>query len=187
MRQTTKRREKHKKKKKLQNHMDNLFGIKKTSTKTSRGKKNPNKLLLQVLKECQELKEEILNLKKGMEEKNLKNNLTIKKEDNNSTLQEINEEVQEITQEPIKKDKDDHSKSKPIQASKASKEQIMEEICLIIEEEKLRVSQLKELIVDERQLCSKASFYRYIEVLKRKKKLSIIKSGNKEIILTIKE
>jgi hypothetical protein len=96
--------------------------------------------------------------------------------DEKRTRKEKKEEKEEITtweQEYVEEEKEEIK----------TKKEVIKEILRVREEEKLKISNLKKEIVDNQQLCSKASFYRYIKELKRKKQLTIIKSQHKELVL----
>jgi predicted RNase H-like nuclease (RuvC/YqgF family) len=51
--------------------------------------------------------------------------------------------------------------------SRNKKKIIKQRIISLIEQERYSIPELKEIVVDEKNYCSKASFYRYIEELKK--------------------
>jgi len=60
---------------------------------------------------------------------------------------------------------------------------IKKRIVEIASKEQLSLSELKEIVVDEQNLCSKATFYRYFDALKQKNVLSVVIVDEVEIIL----
>ena len=60
---------------------------------------------------------------------------------------------------------------------------IKKRIVEIASKEHLSLSELKEIVVDEQNLCSKATFYRYFDALKQKNVLSVVIADEVEIIL----
>ena len=60
---------------------------------------------------------------------------------------------------------------------------IKKRIVEIASKEQLSLSELKEIVVDEQNLCSKATFYRYFDALKQKNVLSVVIADEVEIIL----
>ena len=60
---------------------------------------------------------------------------------------------------------------------------IKKRIVEIASKEQLSLSELKEIVVDEQDLCSKATFYRYFDALKQKNVLSVVIVDEVEIIL----
>lgn len=66
--------------------------------------------------------------------------------------------------------------------NKNKKEIIKHKILETIETRNLTLPALKELIVDQNKYCSKASFYRYFEELKRNNLVNFVRTGNKEVL-----
>lgn len=62
------------------------------------------------------------------------------------------------------------------------KTQTKEQILNIIRQENLTGGEVKQKAVDQAQLCSKASFYRYIQELKKEGKIESININNQEFL-----
>jgi hypothetical protein len=69
--------------------------------------------------------------------------------------------------------------------NKKKKVYITNRIQLIAEQKSHSLPDLKELIVDQEGLCSKATFYRYIERMKKKQIIDFIKIEDEEVIVKI--
>jgi hypothetical protein len=66
--------------------------------------------------------------------------------------------------------------------NKNKREIIKHKILEMVETRNLTLPELKEVIVDQNKYCSKASFYRYFEELKRKNLVNPVRTGNKEVL-----
>ncbi len=62
---------------------------------------------------------------------------------------------------------------------------IKNRIQLLAEQKKFSVPDIKEIIVDQEGLCSKATFYRYIEKMKDNGIIDLIKINDREVVLRV--
>ena len=104
-------------------------------------------------------------------------------------------EAQNISQNQIQNQVQQLVQNVPRMANKGLAAQIMRKvgrnkkslikkrIVEIASKEQLSLSELKEIVVDEQNLCSKATFYRYFDALKQKNVLSVVIVDEVEIIL----
>ena len=104
-------------------------------------------------------------------------------------------EAQNISQNQIQNQVQQLVQNVPRMANKGLAAQIMRKvgrnkkslikkrIVEIASKEQLSLSELKEIVVDEQNLCSKATFYRYFDALKQKNVLSVVIADEVEIIL----
>lgn len=70
--------------------------------------------------------------------------------------------------------------------SRNKKSLIKRRIIEIATNEELSLSELKEIVVDEQGLCSKATFYRYFDDLKKKGKLSLVIVDEINMVVPVK-
>ncbi len=70
----------------------------------------------------------------------------------------------------------------PQQAVRHKKEIILQEIMLQISTTNLALKELKKEFVDRRKYCSKATFYRYVQELKKERKIEKIIINNEEFV-----
>ena len=95
-------------------------------------------------------------------------------------LIEINEKLQEQIkglEEKIGKleSKPAPLKSELMRSFKRNKKQIIKQrILALIKEREIPLPELKEIIVDEKGYCSKATFYRYVEEMKKEELLNTV-------------
>lgn len=99
------------------------------------------------------------------------------------------ESVRAIIQEALKDVRQEQPKKESrLQAQlmkkldKNRKNLIKQKIKDIVSVRSTSLPELKEIIVDENEYCSKATFYRYIEEMKRKKVLSVVEIDNVKTI-----
>jgi len=71
---------------------------------------------------------------------------------------------------------------KPQQTTTDKKNKLKKEILQTIRNENLTGGEVKQKIVDQARLCSKASFYRYIQELKKEGKIESITINNQEFL-----
>lgn len=64
---------------------------------------------------------------------------------------------------------------------------IKQRILSMVIEGRYSIPELKERIVDDRNYCSKASFYRYIEELKSSRKIDFLSIEGREVVVELKE
>jgi len=152
-----------------------LLGFKKKKSRTER-------LLIHVLKRLDRIEEEInpkhtktvdvfnknrekiaKNKKKRVGQDKYEGKYVILKGENNNKLEK------ELLFE-LKKNKRELIKERILDAGSSNKHSPQE---------------IKRIIVDKQQYCSKATFYRYLHELKKSKKLSIMNINNKEILYTV--
>ena len=69
--------------------------------------------------------------------------------------------------------------------NKKKKTYITNRIQIIAEQKNHSLPQLKEIIVDQEGLCSKATFYRYIEKMRKKQLIDFVKIEDEEILVKI--
>lgn len=79
-------------------------------------------------------------------------------------------------------------KSELMRSFKRNKKQIIKQRILdLVRERQIPVPELKEMIVDDKQYCSKATFYRYIDELKKEGWLNMITIDNNQLAVSIKK
>ena len=97
-------------------------------------------------------------------------------------------EVKKLSKELVGEVKRPSLKTKLIQGFDRNKKRILtKKILDVIAEKQLTLPELKTLVVDELGYCSKASFYRYFEALKKRKLVDFVELDDTSIIVTIKE
>lgn len=67
--------------------------------------------------------------------------------------------------------------------NKNKKNVIKQKIIELIQFKKAPISEIKEIIVDQQKYCSKASFYRYVEELKRNGKVNSVTVNEREVYI----
>lgn len=108
------------------------------------------------------------------------NDLKSNKEFNSDLIKII---VKEAVETAIKKQKKPNFIEK---INKNRKNIIINRLLNLAEQKNLSTSEIKEIIVDQENLCSKATFYRYIEKLKKKQLIDFIKIDEKEIVVRLR-
>jgi len=113
---------------------------------------------------------------------------TIKTMENNRNKEKV-KEIKNITfKEEIKEKTElipnEEKETKSVQINK--KEEIKITILKIIQEENLTGTEIKQKIVDHERICSKASFYRYIQELKKEGKIESLNINNQEFLYSKK-
>lgn len=105
---------------------------------------------------------------------------------NTSFMHSDNYKIQTKQEEDLKKCKTEISEHTSIEKEtnnpKNKKESIKERIIKEISQKRLSTYQVKEIIVNEQQLCSKATFYRYVKELKKEKNVDVLGVNNKEFL-----
>lgn len=107
---------------------------------------------------------EIIELRNGYNNL-LKENLILR--------EQLNEKVKEAVKEAL------------VKSNKQKKNLVKQRILFLAQQKNLTLSEMKEIIVDNEQICSKATFYRYIEKMQKLGLLSQIKINDIEIIAKI--
>ncbi|MEM3373650.1 MAG: hypothetical protein QXE31_00365 [Candidatus Woesearchaeota archaeon] len=102
---------------------------------------------------------------------------------NELNLEVIKIIVKEAVESALKKEKKNNKFIEKI--NKKRKNIIINRILSLAEKKNYSTSDIKEIIVDQENLCSKATFYRYIEKLKKKQLIDFIKIDEEEIVAKI--
>ena len=134
--------------------------------------------------DIEKLNSEILLLKK--EQKYLiRKNLELKKQLNNNGMDK--EIITEIVKETLKnvqpKNKTNDNLIKKF--NKKRRVITLNRIQALASDNKLSMSEIKDIIVENENLCSKATFYRYVEKLKKKGSINLMNIDNDEIVVKI--
>jgi hypothetical protein len=100
------------------------------------------------------------------------------------------QDVASIVAEVMKIVSNSPAKKKPVdpilkKINKNRKSIIKNRIQLLAEQKKLGVSDIKDIIVDQEALCSKATFYRYIEKMKDKGLIDLVKINDSEVVVRL--
>jgi predicted nuclease with TOPRIM domain len=61
----------------------------------------------------------------------------------------------------------------------------MNRIQYLAQQKNLSLSEIKDIIVDQEELCSKATFYRYIDNMKKKDMIDFVKIDDEKIVIKI--
>ena len=120
------------------------------------------------------IKDSFHNIKKDILK--IQNSIDELKEENSILKNKIN-----FLEKKIKKD--NLKKEIVNKIDKNKKNIIKEKIIEMIQFKNSPISYIKEIIVDQQEYCSKASFYRYIEELKKEKKLNQISINKQKVTL----
>ncbi|MBU0757510.1 MAG: hypothetical protein KKF44_05565 [Nanoarchaeota archaeon] len=131
------------------------------------------------------LNREMLELKKEQKELLLENS-RLKNVAANSNLDE--EMISRIVADAVskvntKKPKEDKILKK---IKRNKKSLIKNRIITLAMAKELSLSEIKESIVDEEELCSKATFYRYVEKLISQEKISMVEIDERKIVVSHK-
>jgi len=116
----------------------------------------------------------------------------LKEQDSKSKTQEFEgfsdfESILVEDETPIKKQEIETVRL-PKQAIRHKKEIVKQEILLQISTTNIALKELKREFVDRRKYCSKATFYRYVQELKKEQKIEKIIINNEEFVyLSIKK
>ncbi len=141
------------------------------------------------------IKEDIMSLKSELDmlrkenKKILEENLEFKKKLSTSTEKNIvQEDISKIITEAVKKmqlPKKENTNSFFKKINKKRKSFITNRIQLLGEQKNLSLSDVKDIVVDQEGLCSKATFYRYIEKLKNRQIIDFIKINEDEVMIKV--
>ena len=79
-------------------------------------------------------------------------------------------------------------KSELMRSFKRNKKQIIKQRILdLVRERQIPVPELKEIIVDDKKYCSKATFYRYIDEMKKIGIVDILSINGNDVLVIVKE
>lgn len=120
------------------------------------------------------LKESFSKIREDM--KKMSSEISSLKKENKELRERIN--TLEKTREKVSLKKEIMSKF-----DKNKKNVIKQKIVELIQFKKAPISEIKEIIVDQQGYCSKASFYRYVEELKRDRKVNSITVNDREVYI----
>jgi len=109
--------------------------------------------------------------------------ILLKKPDNSALTKEQIAEIVKETLAQVKKNSLSDSIVRKI--NKKRKSITLNRIIVLAEQKNLSVPQIKDTIVEEEGLCSKATFYRYIERLKEKGIISFVRIDDQEVVIKI--
>ncbi|MBD3202880.1 hypothetical protein GF327_01180 [Candidatus Woesearchaeota archaeon] len=137
-----------------------------------------------IKKDIRELNQELLELKKE-HKRVLEENINLRKELKNSSLDQNT--IKEIVSETIKNIKqEDPYKKKVYRKIKRNKKYIIKNrIIELANKRNLTLPEIRDIIIEEDRLCSKATFYRYVNKLKKKQILDEAELEDKTIIIKI--
>ena len=134
--------------------------------------------------DIEKLNNEILLLKK--EQKDLmQENFELKKQVNNNGFDK--ELVTEIVKETLKNVQPKNKANNTLLKKFNKKRRVitLNRIQALASDNKLTISEIKEIIVENENLCSKATFYRYVEKLKKKGSINLMTIDDDEIVVKI--
>jgi regulator of replication initiation timing len=135
-----------------------------------------------IKEDIQKLNTELYDLK--LEQKKLlEENHELKKKSNSSIDKEL---LREIVQEALKS-AGAHKSPVSInpQINKKRKGLLKNRIYLLADQKSMSLSEIKEIVVDEEGLCSKATFYRYVEKMRKKGSIDFAKINDIEVLVRI--
>jgi len=123
-----------------------------------------------------EKKKELLELKKRITElKEIITEMEIKTE----------KEINQVSEEELYTEEPKQEKSEPIILREIDQKKIVKnKILEIIRNENKTSGEIKKEIVDKKKLCSKASYYRYLQELKKTNVIETIKINQEEFYYT---
>jgi regulator of replication initiation timing len=135
-----------------------------------------------IKEDIQKLNTELYDLK--IEQKRLlEENHELKKKTNSSLDKDL---LREIVQEALKSaGAGKHSSPINPQINKKRKGLLKNRIYLLADQKSLSLSEIKEIVVDEEGLCSKATFYRYVERMRKKGAIDFAKINDIEVLVRI--
>ncbi|MBN2422786.1 hypothetical protein JXB41_06155 [Candidatus Woesearchaeota archaeon] len=136
------------------------------------------------------IKEDILRLNKEIFDlKNdykvvLEENISLKKQLNNNSIDQ--DLVKKIVSETVNNLNNNSFNDRLIKKINRNKKILIKNRILDLANKKnLSLSEIKDSIVHEEQLCSKATFYRYVEKLKKRQLIELVEIEDKSIIVRI--
>jgi hypothetical protein len=130
------------------------------------------------------LNSELLELK--IEHKKiLEENLDLKKKNTGKLDRETISQIVKETMDKLQKRKTGMSDNLVKKINKNRKSLLKNRIQMLAEQKKLSVSEIKDILVDHEGLCSKATFYRYIEKMKEKGLIDLITINDSEVVVRL--
>ncbi len=113
-------------------------------------------------------------------------------EENMSLKQQVNSEnhnvfIEEVVKETLRNIKPKNQANDKLikKFNKKRKALIVSRISTLANKKNLSLPEIKEIIVDNESICSKATFYRYIEKLKNQGAIELIKINDMDVLITI--
>lgn len=94
----------------------------------------------------------------------------------------LRQEIEERFEEPIEESITKITKEEKQQLQIDKKDIVKDKILKIIQTKNLTGGEVKQKVVDEAKACSKASYYRYIQELKREGKIESVSINNQEFL-----
>ncbi len=131
------------------------------------------------------IQKKIIELKKTIEEMEFEENLQKEIEINEKETNTIKENIEVGTEENNKEfnEEKEIKKIEPVMMKEVDQKQIVkDEILKIIKEKNLTSKEIKKEVVDTRKICSKASYYRYLQELKSERAIETIKINQEEFL-----
>ena len=127
----------------------------------------------------QEMYELKLEQKKLLEE-----NLSLKSQVNTPNNDIM---IEQIVKETLKNIKPKNQTNDKLikKFNKKRKALIVSRISSLANKKNLSLPEIKEIIVDNESLCSKATFYRYIEKLRNQRAIELIKINDMDVLITL--
>ena len=146
-----------------------------------------------LLESFSKIKEDILRLNQELyslkqEHKlTLEENLNLKKTVSAKIMDDddIARIVQETMKQMQRKTKNSFSESMAQKLNKKRKNILKNRIEILAEQKNLSLPEIKEILVDQEGLCSKATFYRYIEKMKKKGMIDFMKIDDIEVVVKV--
>lgn len=134
--------------------------------------------------DIEKLNNEILLLKK--EQKDLiEENFELKKQVNNNGVDK--EVITQIVKETLKNIQTKNKTNDNLIRKFNKKRRVitLNRIQTLASDNKLSLSEIKEIIVENENLCSKATFYRYVDKLKKRGNINLMNIDDDEIVVKI--
>ena len=130
----------------------------------------------------QGLKTSFKNIKEDITSNSVKMQELIKQNEGlKNEVYQLRETIKQLTNDPRK----DILKEDMLTKIKRNRKEIMKaRILELVHTERYSIPEIKDIVVDRDNYCSKATFYRYI--LELKKRIEEIKIGNKQVAVPIK-
>jgi hypothetical protein len=130
------------------------------------------------------LNSELLELKVE-HKKILEENLDLKKKNTGKLDRELISQIIKETMDKLQKRKTGVTDNLVKKINKNRKSILKNRIQMLAEQKKLSVSEIKDVLVDHEGLCSKATFYRYIEKMKDKGLIDLVKINDSEVVVRL--
>ncbi len=124
----------------------------------------------------------IAKLNSEISELKYENKLLKEKNKNNGLTKQ---DVAQIVKETINKTTNNVPKPIAKRFNKKRKAITLNRIQNLAAQKSLSLSDIKDIIVEQEQLCSKATFYRYVDELKRKEKIESMNINDLEVVVSL--